>query len=282
VKRLRVASGVAAVLMAATLIVGCGGGGSSSPSSPSSPAAPTTPTTPTTPSLNVCGILTGTPSFSHGIVTGTQCPTANTSVVLVNLRDKNGNAVGGCTGTVIARRAVLTAAHCLDGDAAIAKVYLGTGEQILAESFQWSPRYRAGDPSSLDVGVVITTQDLDRTPIALLTSRDARVGEQAVIAGWGRDENDNLATLRAGTAAISAVWSTLLETQYPGSASSVCFGDSGGPLLLSEGGVWAIGGIISATGPSGTCRSGPSYYANVRNADITKFILDLVPGAGQR
>ena len=45
----------------------------------------------------------------------------------------------------------------------------------------------AGDGASGDVGVVFTDQDLVRTPQALLTSRDARVGEPAVIAGWGND-----------------------------------------------------------------------------------------------
>jgi hypothetical protein len=55
------------------------------------------------------------------------------------------------------------------------RIFLGTGDQVPSASFQWSPRYKLNDSSSLDVGVIVTAQDLARTPLALLASRDARV-----------------------------------------------------------------------------------------------------------
>ena len=278
--RLATPSRIASLLAAALVVVNCGGGGG--PSAPTSSSPTTTPGSPTSPSLNVCGILAGAGFFPHGIVTGSECSTANTPVVKLNLYNKDGIA-GGCTGTVIASRAVLTAAHCLSGDIVSVRIFLGTGDQVPSTSFQRSPRYRANDSSSLDVGVVLTAQDMARTPVALLTSRDARVGEQAVIAGWGSDEKGwGGNTLRAGVATISAVGGVLLETVYSGTGSAVCSGDSGGPILLSEGGMWSIAGITSATSIGGSCASGTSYYANVRNAEIKTFILDLVPSAGQR
>jgi hypothetical protein len=74
----------------------------------------------------------------------------------------------------------------------------------------------------------------------------------------------------------------LFRSLYTGAGSAVCSGDSGGPILLAEGGVWSIAGVTSATSIGGSCASGTSYYANVRNAEIRTFILDLVPGAAQR
>lgn len=274
--RFGTACGVTAALASVALAIGCGGGSSSSPSSP------TTPTTPTPPPLNVCGILAGTAFSAQGIVAGTECPPASTPVVKLNLYDKDGIA-GGCSGSVIAARAVLTAAHCLVDNIVSVRVFTGSGGQVPSTSFQWSPAYRANDGSSLDVGVVFTGQDIGPTPVALLTSRDAKIGEQAVIAGWGNDATGAGGNaLRAGTATISAVGSTQLQTIYTGSGSAVCSGDSGGPIFLSEGGAWAIAGVTSATSIGGSCASGTSYYANIRNAEIKKFILDLVPGAGQR
>jgi secreted trypsin-like serine protease len=230
----------------------------------------------------VCGILAGTALFSQGIVNGTECSPAATPVVKLNLYNKDGLA-GGCTGTVISPRAVLTAAHCLADGVTSARVFLGTGDQVPSTSIEWHPGYNPTSASSLDVGVVLTGQDLTRTPQALLTSRDARVGEQAVIAGWGNDVTGSGGnTLRAGTAGISAVGSITIETVFSGTGSAVCSGDSGGPLLLAEGGVWAVAGITSATSIGGSCAQGTSYYASVRNADIRQFILKLVPTAGQR
>ena len=279
--RLPKACMAAAALASAAALAACGGGGGSS-SSPSSPSSPSTPSGPATPSINVCGILAGTAFFPQGIVSGTECSPAATPVVKLNLYNKDGLA-GGCTGTVISSRAVLTAAHCLADGITSVRVFLGTGDQVPSTSIEWHPSYKATNASSLDVGIVLTGQDLSRTPQAVLTSRDARVGEQAVIAGWGNDVTGSGGnTLRAGTTSISAVGSATLETTYSGTGSAVCSGDSGGPLLLSEGGVWAVAGITSATSIGGSCALGTSYYASVRNADIKQFILGLVPTVGQR
>jgi hypothetical protein len=256
---------ISLVVLLAFVCPSCGGGTSSSPSSPSDTTAS---------GISACAAIGASSSLTVQILRGTRCSTTSTSVVLVNLRDKDNLASGSCSGSVIAPRAVLTAAHCLSGDTAAVRIWPGTGDEIPAVSFSAHP--------TLDVGIVITAQDINRAALRVLVSRDARVGEPAVIGGWGKDENGNGTILRAGVTAISAASATRLETQTGATASSVCSGDSGGPILLSEGGVWAVAGVTSATETGGTCVLGANFFTSVRSASVMSFIFGLVPAAARQ
>jgi V8-like Glu-specific endopeptidase len=252
-----------------TLLTACGGGFSPPPSSP-------TPT-PTVPISAACSAL-GAVSASTAITNGTTCSASNSPVVLINLRDSEGALAGACSGTVIAPRAVLTAAHCLDAPTASARIFTGSGPQIAADSLHAYPGFREADANALDVGVMLFASDIGTPIIPLLLSRDARVGETAVIAGWGRDQIQSGSTLRAGSTTISAVASNDLQTEVSTTNSSVCPGDSGGALLVLQAGTWSLAGVISANSTT-SCAFGSNFYANVRNAQMSAFILGLVPDA---
>lgn len=255
----------------ALTIVACGGD--------PAPLSSTGPS-PTVPPSAACDAI-GQAAGSIAIVNGVECTTVPSPVVKLNMRDGAGNALGGCSGTIIAPRAVLTAAHCLDDNPAIVRVWLGTGPEIIAESYDFHPSYHQNNTTALDVGIVRMAEDLAHAPVPVLVSRDARTGETAILAGWGRDQASEPSRLRAGSATISAVGSLTLETQHTTNASSICLGDSGGPLLLQEGGRWSVAGISSAATVA-TCNTGTNFYVNVRNATVMSYILSLVPEAATR
>ena len=259
-----------AVVSALVACVACGGGGSDRQiSGPSSPTpAPTDPAA-------ACGAL-GQTAGGIAIVNGAECSSTRSAVVLLNVRNLAGDALGACSGTIIAPRSILTAAHCVDADAAIVRIWLGSGAEIVAQSFTLHPTYAQNPSTGLDVAIVTMGEDLPRTPIPILTSREAALGESATIAGWGRDQSNIPSTLRAGTTSVSGVDNTYIQTQFSQTAGSICLGDSGGPILLNQGGSWAIAGVSSAASVV-TCNSGTNFYVKVRNSQVTSFITDSVP-----
>ncbi len=254
----------AALCAAATLGVGCARRSTFSPTALSGTlaAAPTT---------EACAAIGTTAIERPAIVNGFACTTAASPVAMLTLRRSDGVTVGFCSGTVIGPRIVLTAGHCLDDEVTEIGIDFGGGIEVPSASLSRHPGYKGVAEDSLDVGVVQTDQDLGRPVMPLLAGRDARVGEKAVIAGWGEDENGASPVLRAGTTTIRAVGAYYLETRGSQLVSGICAGDSGGPLLVEEGGGWFLAGLIVSSS-NGSCTSGTFFYSNLLNPAIVSFL----------
>ncbi|GMV22248.1 MAG: hypothetical protein AMXMBFR57_21970 [Acidimicrobiia bacterium] len=259
------------IFVVAVMAAGCG---SDTPATPTAPA-PISGT-------DACSALGGGTAGGLAILSGAVCSPTNSAVVRVNMRTAAGGAAGICTGTVITSRAVLTAAHCLDEEVAAADVFLGNPAEpdFRATALRVYPGF-VFNATGFDVAVMVFDRDIPRTPMPILTSRQATVGEAAVIAGWGRDENDVTTQLKAGSTTISAVSATLLQTVFAPPSASVCSGDSGGPILVQENGRWAIAGITSATS-STACNTGTNFYQAVFNTNVRNFIVEHAPTVTQR
>jgi trypsin len=204
-------------------------------------------------------------STSRAIIGG-EPSTTDTAVVALQIETADGEK-GLCTGTVIAPRVVLTAAHCVAPQAvglgATFSVFIGSDvndatqtslpeAHVPVERVAYDPEFDLGRLSSgHDIGVAITVTPLDVAPIDF-DAMPALDGVNAVrIVGYGlslttEPVDDSSSGRRLHATVELAAFDTRFLTL--GSGAAPCLGDSGGPAFVATGpGSGRLVGIVSYT-----------------------------------
>jgi uncharacterized protein YkwD/V8-like Glu-specific endopeptidase len=155
----------------------------------------------------------------------------------------------GCTATLIGRRTILTAAHCIATSSVTFKV---GGKSYVSAQVARHPSYSAGTASN-DVAVAILAQDVVGVAPAPINTAAVTVGQSITLVGFGltAEGGTGFGTKRMGTNRISSVGSTRFS--FVGQ-SNVCNGDSGGPSFVVVGGQELAAGVHSTK--SGFCGNG--------------------------
>lgn len=187
---------------------------------------------------------------------------------VVMVLNRAGRTAGFCTGVVVARDAVLTAAHCAPPGADLRVHYRDEGDAPVllpvAEAVR-HPGYRADAvrtrERSIDLALIRLAAPLpDRfRPATIATEpRPAAVGGAYEIAGFGvtrEGEGASSGHLRTQRLAARAPLSSLLlwARDPNGAGAGACTGDSGGPVLdVADGAVVAVN-LWSAGGGAARC-----------------------------
>jgi trypsin len=224
-------------------------------------------------------------------------PTAHASIVngrgatveefpsLAYIEADQGKTGFSCTGTVVAPRVILTAAHCIEdlerGGFTLAQQYaVATGTTTPSKALRQNVFrvaethvYPGFDPGGLhgDAGVLVLDRPTAAPPIAMAGSGDAALyegGAPVQLAGWGvtganaKNAPESLRTTsmvvqkpalcKQKTRVDRPNYSTALQMctlDTPTKRSGGCFGDSGGPAIgVRADGVPVELGVISTGG----------------------------------
>lgn len=211
----------------------------------------------------LAAILLGAAPGAAGAVVGGReetGPLAGQTVMVL------GSQGGVCTGVVVARDAVLTAAHCVA--AAESRVhYRGDdGAPVLLQ-----PRARAVHPGydrgaiqgrrrSVDLALVRLAEPLPaRFATAALQAAPPRAGRSVTLGGYGvARPGDARSTGTFRTATLPVVephGPSRILVWLKGAGAGACTGDSGGPIL-DEAGVAAIATWATGAGGCGAISQG--------------------------
>lgn len=161
-----------------------------------------------------------------------------------------------CTGTLIDERAVLSAAHCVDGfDDQPMFVTFGTDPNAVGAERRHvvkatvHPKY-SRDSSVYDVAILWLDSATTVTPIQILSDEAtfAWEGASARVVGFGEALD---ASIRPGSKREGAVLATLDGAEvgtvrYEPDPAMTCNGDSGGPIFVNQGGSEFLAGVTVA------------------------------------
>ncbi|MBI4678606.1 MAG: trypsin-like serine protease [Elusimicrobia bacterium] len=178
-----------------------------------------------------------------------------------------------CTGTLISRRTILTAGHCLfnKNSAYSKKDYAEHPDEIVvwtgvvigkdldpddprsgkilvkgAQAAKWHPRWQGGGSwDALDMGLILLPAGVaDHIQPYRIARGAPEAGQKGLVVGYGSTGQGKGIAKNIGNTRARGVNDRIIAI---GGESSICTGDSGGPLLIESAGVWEVAGTASRT-----------------------------------
>ena len=192
-----------------------------------------------------------------GAIVGRSADGAKWQNQVVMVLSRSGTKAGFCSGVVLTRTVILTAAHCVS-NAGDARIYLPGRPLLPVVRIARHPGFRADAARtrsrSIDLALVETTDALPAgfTAPAFAAATRYEVDTAFELAAFGVSREDDAKTsgvLRTGNVTLRApLSSVLLWLEDPQHETGACTGDSGGPVFTEDGRFAAIIAFAEGSG----------------------------------
>ena len=198
-----------------------------------------------------------------------------------------------CTATVIAPNVVLTAAHCLDFYG-IGSITFNVGpdsdrpdQTFHAREWHSHPRYNStyDSPPQFDVAIILLSGDTTGagiTPIPANCETTSLRGQRVQAVGYGMTSAWDYSNTRRWWTVLTCDYESAYDYGvYGNRATGACYGDSGGPILLTkpDGNVYVMGDL--SVGDSDDCLGHDYYPRTDYHCEFIQTYTGVDPCAGE-
>ncbi len=247
---------------------------------PSSAMRPLLPAALATITLAACADTPTLDSHTAEVIGGVRTPDDKFPGVVGLLYDFGGGQLGlGCTGTLIARDVVLTAAHCLDAEVTggITPSFVTFGHDttgarppthavsrvIKHPSFDINADIGGGLGQFFDIGLVFLAAPVtDHAPMRMPTpdlGTALAIDDELAIVGYGQTSDadpNSVGVMYDALTGVRELGPTELRVSSGGGDPQNCHGDSGGPAFATFDGEQRVVGVVSRSYQSPQCDNG--------------------------
>ena len=211
-------------------------------------------------------------SISERIYYGFPVDRAKVPVVYVYVTKASGNYE--CTGVILNRNTILTAAHCLTGSPYSALIILKQGQVYKGKSYSIHPSYvpiTGYSGSRYDLAFIKLKVKLPSSvKLAQLSSSKLSIKDYIFVVGYGDDQFGGSGYLNGGTMQVYYNDGLTILAFRPAGGANICQGDSGGPAFVQKKKKLYLTGITAYT--IGSCEDGESGFTSTLSASAKAFI----------